>query len=63
MARRLSQRDRINIASGEDTLMFDSYLEAWLASLPGEQILRLDVSGESLEYRQSVKGILGYLGL
>ena len=63
VAERLSQRERINIASAEDTPLFNSYLEEWLASLPTEQILRLDVSQESLEFRQSVKGILRYLGL
>ena len=63
VAERLSQRERINIARADDTSLFNAYLEEWLSSLPEEQVLRLDVSGEGLDYRQSVKGILGYLGL
>lgn len=53
IASRLSTRDRINIAGPEDTALFDSFLDEWLAGLPANQILELDVSRETLEYRQS----------
>ena len=55
IAERLATRDRINIASAEDAAVFDSFLEEWLASLPSDQILELDVSKETVEYEGSVK--------
>ena len=55
---RLSGRNRINIARAEDTEMFSTYLDEWLASLPSEQVLTLDVSHENLKYLQSVQTIL-----
>lgn len=58
VADRLSGRDRINIASAEDTALFNSFLDEWLAGIPADQILELDVSDESLEYRRSVSLIL-----
>lgn len=56
--RRLSARDRINIASAEDTALFNSYLDEWLASIPSDQTLMLDVSHETLEYQTSIRIIL-----
>ena len=58
VAERLSGRQRINIASADDTDLFNSFLDEWLASLPAEQVLRLDVTDETLEYMESVKIIL-----
>lgn len=58
VARRLSTRDRINIASAEDTALFSSLVDEWLTTLPPEQILELDVSDEALEYERSVEMIL-----
>jgi len=58
VARRLSTRDRINIARADDTALFDSFLDEWLASIPSEQILELNVSNETLEYKQSANIIL-----
>jgi deoxyadenosine/deoxycytidine kinase len=58
VADRLSTRDRINIASAEDTTLFQSFLDEWLATLPSAQLLELDVTGETLAYRQSVARIL-----
>jgi deoxyadenosine/deoxycytidine kinase len=55
VAERLSKRDRINIASAEDTSLFNSYLEEWLAALPPQQLLKLDVSRETLEYEKSIR--------
>lgn len=58
VANRLSGRERINIASAEDTALFNSLLDEWLASIPTDQILVLDVSDETVEYRNSVASIL-----
>jgi deoxyadenosine/deoxycytidine kinase len=55
---RLSARNRINIASVEDTALFNSFLDEWLASIPSDQVLELDVSKENLKYSQSVEQIL-----
>jgi deoxyadenosine/deoxycytidine kinase len=63
VASRLSTRDRINIASAADTALFDFFLEEWLTSIPSDQVLRLDVSGETLEYEDSKKLIFNYLNL
>ncbi|MEO8354567.1 MAG: deoxynucleoside kinase [Chloroflexota bacterium] len=61
VAGRLSTRDRINIASAEDTALFNLHLDEWLASIPADQILTLDVSHETLEYEQSVSIVLQVL--
>jgi deoxyadenosine/deoxycytidine kinase len=61
VAGRLSGRKRINIASAEDTVLFNSFLDEWLASIPSDRVLQLDVSEESIEYEQSVKKILDHL--
>lgn len=58
VADRLSRRKRINLASAEDTALFNSYLDEWLASVPSDHVLELDVTNESLEYSQSVMTIL-----
>jgi deoxyadenosine/deoxycytidine kinase len=59
VARRLAARDRINIASAEDTALFNSFLDEWLASIPSDQVLELDVADETLEYERSVSMVLG----
>jgi deoxyadenosine/deoxycytidine kinase len=61
VAERMSGRQRINIANAEDTVLFNSFLDEWLASLPAEQVLSLDVTDETIEYEQSVKSILEHL--
>lgn len=58
VAARLSARDRINIARAEDTALFNSFLDEWLAAIPSDQILELEVSEETLEYERSVEIIL-----
>jgi deoxyguanosine kinase len=58
VARRLSTRDRINIASAEDTLIFNTFLDEWLKQLPPEQVLELDVSSETVEYERSAPVVL-----
>jgi deoxyadenosine/deoxycytidine kinase len=58
VANRLSTRDRINIARAEDTARFNSFLEEWLATVPPDRVLKLDVSDETLAYERSVRIIL-----
>jgi deoxyadenosine/deoxycytidine kinase len=58
VAGRLSTRDRINIASADDTLLFNSLVDEWLESIPSECVLNLDVSNETLEYERSKAMIL-----
>lgn len=63
VADRLSSRDRINIASAEDTTLFDAFLDEWLVSIPPDQLLVLDVSNETLLYQRSVEVVLDRLGI
>ena len=63
VASRLSTRDRINIARAEDTTLFNSYLDQWLASIPSDQVLSVDVSHETLDYDQSIRLIRSRLNL
>src|SRR5689334_7910658 len=58
VASRLSGRDRINIASAEDTTLFNTFLDEWLTALPPDQLLELDVSNETLGYEKSINIIL-----
>jgi deoxyadenosine/deoxycytidine kinase len=57
VASRLSTRERINIASAEDNSLFNLFLDQWLASIPSDQLLELDVSNETLAYEKSVDTI------
>jgi deoxyadenosine/deoxycytidine kinase len=58
VASRLSARDRINIVSAEDISLFNLFLDQWLASIPSDQLLEMDVSNETLGYEQSVRIVL-----
>lgn len=58
VAGRLSARERINIASIEDTALFESFLDEWLATVPPQQVLEIDVSNERLDYNESIAKIL-----
>lgn len=58
VADRMSRRKRINIANVGDTALFNFYLDKWLASIPSNQILELDVTGEDIHYVKSVDIIL-----
>ncbi len=61
IVRRLSARDRINIARAEDTALFNSFLDEWLASIPSDRMLEINVSNESLEYARSVDLVLNII--
>ena len=58
ISQRLASRNRINIASSEDTAVINSFIEEWLASIPPLQLLRLDISDELSDYPQSTLAIL-----
>ena len=55
---RLSARNRLNIASADDTDLFNSFLDEWLIGVPADYVLELDVSDETVDYSKSVKTIL-----
>ncbi len=61
--KRLEGRQRINIASAEDTALFNSFLDEWLAAIPAEGLLRLDVSLETIRYSKSVRAIIDRLSV
>jgi deoxyadenosine/deoxycytidine kinase len=58
---RMVSRKRINIASAEDTALFNSLLDEWLADVPSNQKLELDVTNETIAYQNSVNQILEYI--
>jgi len=58
VAGRLSARDRINIASVEDTALFESFLDEWLAAVPSQGVLEIDVTNETLDYGHSIAKII-----
>ena len=58
---RLSSRGRINIASAEDTLLFNSFLEEWLKTISPLELLHLDVSAELPGYDRSIQLILAQM--
>ena len=56
--RRLARRDRINIASAEDILLLDSFVDDYLKTLPDTRVLRLDVSEDDPSYRALLARLL-----
>ena len=58
---RLASRNRINIASVEDTALFNFFVDEWLTTIPAPRILRLDVTNEDIHYTQSVSRIMARL--
>jgi deoxyadenosine/deoxycytidine kinase len=58
ISQRLASRNRINIASSEDTSILNSFIQVWLISIPPLQLLRLDISEERSDYPQSTLAIL-----
>jgi len=51
---RLAARNRINIASEKDAEALERFVAEWLASVPAEKVLRLDVTDEDPGYSRSV---------
>jgi deoxyadenosine/deoxycytidine kinase len=62
VARRLSRRARINIATAKDTALFETFLDEWLASLLPGRVMVMDVSNETMEYEDSVRSVLDRIG-
>ena len=60
---RLAKRNRVNIATSDDAGLLKKYLEEWLAMFPAEKMLRLDVSGASLDYGGILPSLLDKLRL
>ena len=58
---RLASRNRINIASAEDTAQFNFLVDKWLEKIPLANLLRLDVGREKLDYSRSVDIILKHI--
>ncbi len=58
---RMVSRQRINIASAEDTALFNSLVDEWLRNVPSKQKLELDVSNETLDYQNSTNRILEFV--
>ncbi len=58
---RLAARERINIATPADLTLLGSFLEEWLAALPPERILRLDVSSASPSYAEALPALLAQI--
>jgi len=55
---RLASRRRINIASAEDTQLFNQFLDEWLATVAAQRLVQLDVSGEGEGFISSTALIL-----
>ena len=58
ISERLASRNRINIASSEDAQDLNQFIKKWLASIPKNKILNLDVSSEDSDYSKCVPLIL-----
>lgn len=58
MAALLSPRVWINTARAQDTTIFNSYWEEWLAFIPFDHLLELDGSNETIGYEKSIAIIL-----
>jgi len=58
VAGRLSARDRINIASPEDFMLFEYFLDEWLAALNPIYILEADISEDDPQYAWLVPSLL-----
>lgn len=52
LRQRLEQRNRINIATKDDLEILENFLSQWSASLPKEQILKVDISSTSPSYQE-----------
>ena len=59
--KRLAKRERINIASANDTALFNSFLDEWLVTVPPSKLLKLDVSLESPGYENSFQAIFAQI--
>ena len=58
ISRRLASRNRINIASAEDTELLDGLVNQWLETVPESKIIKLNVSKDDLNFTQGIPIIL-----
>lgn len=58
ISQRLASRDRINIASGDDAVLLEKFINEWIESVDMSKVLRLDVSNESIDYQKSISLIM-----
>jgi deoxyadenosine/deoxycytidine kinase len=58
VSERLANRNRINIASAKDLVLFDNYINEWLSTLDPRIILSVETSGDDLDYSQTVPIIM-----
>lgn len=58
ITQRLASRDRINIASSDDAMLLEKFINEWIESLDQEKVLKLDVSNEDINYQKSVSRIM-----
>jgi deoxyadenosine/deoxycytidine kinase len=58
IARRLAQRERINIASAGDVSLLDAFLAEWLSSVDPVRVLTLDVSEDDPACRRALPGLV-----
>ncbi len=55
---RLTSRDRINIASSDDAMLLEKFINEWIESVDKSKVLKLDVSNENIEYQKSISRIM-----
>jgi deoxyadenosine/deoxycytidine kinase len=58
LKQRLAGRDRINIAGINDLITLDSFLNEWLATLPNQNVIQMDVSNLSVSYFEVIPMLL-----
>jgi deoxyadenosine/deoxycytidine kinase len=58
ISQRLASRNRINIASSEDAVAINTFINEWLRTIPPLQVLCLDISNELSDYPHSTMAIL-----
>src|SRR5258706_2768897 len=52
---RLASRDRVNIATNDDTDMLTQFIDEWLEIQPDEKALKVDTSNEGKDYQLSIE--------
>ena len=58
ISQRLASRDRINIASSDDAVLLEKFINEWIESVDKTKVLRLDVSNETIDYEKSISLIM-----
>lgn len=58
ISQRLTSRDRINIASSDDAVLLEKFINEWIESVDKSKVLELDVTNEDIEYQKSISRIM-----